>query len=171
MKKSLVICFLFAFLFVQNINSQTLGELYTEKTAGFSMSMPLGWQTFDASQKYLMIIGPTDSGITPNIGFADEAYSGSITAYIDLVLLNIRQLFNELNVIDRYFISTNAGLQGECVTFQGRMGEINVRQKMYVFPNVSGNEIMQIVTTASAINGEKFDPLFDECIKTFRWTR
>jgi len=171
MKKIFVICCLSAVLFVQNINSQTLGDLYIEKNAGFTMSMPLGWQTIDFNQKYLMIIGPTENGYTPNIGFGDDSYTGSMSAYIDEVLLLIRQFYAELTVINRGNFSTDSELRGECVTFQGRMGEISVRQKMYIFPNENGSGIIVITCTAPLANGEKFDPIFDECVKTFRWTK
>jgi len=171
MKKIFVICCLSALLFVQNINSQTLGELYIEKNAGFTMSMPWGWQTIDFNQKYLMIIGPAENGYTPNIGFGDDSYTGSISVYIDEVLLLIGQFYAELTVISRDNFSTNSGLRGECATFSGRMGEISVRQKMYIFPNESESGIIVITSTAPLANGEKFAPIFDECVKTFRWTK
>jgi len=171
MKKIFVICCLLAVLFIQNINSQTLGDLYTERNAGFTMSMPIGWQTMDANQKYLMIVGPTEKGFTPNIGFADDTFSGSLSDYIDAVFLVIGQFYADLTTVSRGNFSTNSGLRGEYVTIQGRMGEISVRQKMYLFPNVIGGGIILVTGTAPAANGEKFDPIFDECVKTFRWTR
>jgi len=172
MKKTFVICCLLAVLFVQNINSQTLGELYTENDGGFTMSMPRGWQTVDANQKYLMIIGPLENGYTPNIGFGDDAaYSGAISAYIDEVLLFLGQFYSDFKVINRGNFSANSGLLGECATFLGSMGEINVRQKMYIFPSTNRSGIMVITCTAPQVNGERYDAIFDECVKTFRWTR
>ena len=171
MKKTLVICCLFAVLFIQKINSQTLGDLYIERTAGFIMFMPSGWQTMDFNQKYLMIIGPLENGFTPNIGFADDTFSGSLSDYRDDVLLILGQFYSDLTVISKGSFSTNSGLQGEYTVIQGRMGEVNIRQKIFLFPNTSGAGIMVITGTAPAANGEKFDPIFDECVKTFRWAR
>jgi len=171
MKRTFVICCLLAVLFIQNINSQTLGDLYTERTAGFTMSMPRGWQTIDANQKYLMIAGPLENGFTPNIGFADDTFSGSLSDYIDAVFLAIGQFYADLTIINRGNFSTNSGLRGEYATIHGRMGEISVRQKMYIFSNAGRGGIILITGTAPAANGERFDPIFDECVKTFRWTR
>jgi hypothetical protein len=171
MKRTFVICCLLAVLFIQNINSQTLGDLYTERNAGFTMSMPRGWQTMDANQKYLMIVGPTENGFTPNVGFADDTFSGPLSEYSDSVLSVIGQFYADLTIINRGNFSTNSGLRGEYATIQGRMGEISVRQKMFIFPNASRGGIILITGTAPAANGERFDPIFDECVKTFRWTR
>jgi len=170
MKKVLVICCLLSVLLIQNINSQTLGDLYTENTAGFTMSMPRGWQTLDANQKYLMIFGPAENDFSPNFVFADDEFTGTISSYIDAVLLVLDKIYADLSVISRGNFSTNSGLQGGYVTLQGRMGEIRVRQKMYVFPNPGAGGLMT-VTGSAPVDGSRFDAVFDECVKTFRWTR
>ena len=171
MRKTLVVfCFLTA-IFIQNINSQTLGDLYTESNAGFTMSMPRDWQAMDLGQKYLMIIGPVENGFTPNFVFADDAYSGSFSEYIDAVILVLGQVYSGLTVINRGNFSTNSGLQGVYVTIQGRIGEISVRQKMYILPGLRADVIMTITGSAPLINGERFDSIFDGSVRTFRWTR
>jgi len=171
MKRNVVICCLLTSFFVQNINSQTLGDLFTERTAGFTISMPLGWQAMDMGQKYYMIIGQTENGFTPNIGFADDAFSGSLSEYIDAVLSMIGRFYVEFTVVKRDDFSTASGLRGEYAIIQGRMGEISVRQIMYVFPNANGVGIMLITGTAPLVNGERFDAVFDESVRTFKWTR
>jgi len=171
MKKALFICFLSAVLFIQNVYSQVLGDLFTENNAGFSMSMPSGWQTIDANQKYLMIIGPAENGLTPNIGFGDEDYSGAIPEYLDAVFSLLGQFYSELKLISRGNFSVNANITGGYITFNGRMGEISVRQKMYVFPNQNKSGVVLITCTAPQVNGEKYDSIFDACVKTFKWTR
>ena len=60
MKKAMILCCILAVIFVLNISAQQLGDIYTERSAGFSMSMPAGWQTQDFNQKYLSIVGPLD---------------------------------------------------------------------------------------------------------------
>jgi hypothetical protein len=170
MKKTLVICCFLTVFFIQNINSQTLGDVYKESNASFTMSMPSGWQTIDANQKYLMIIGPAENGFSPNIGFADEAYIGSLSDYIDNLVSVLKQFYTGLVVINRGNFSTNSGLQGAYVIIQGRMGQISVRQKIYVFPGLKTDEIITIAGSAPSGN-ERFDSIFDECVKTFRWTK
>jgi len=171
MKKTLVICCLLATLFIQNIYSQTLGDLYTERKAGFTMSMPRDWQTMDANQKYLMIAGPVENGFTPNIGFADDTFSGSLSEYIDALTSVLGQFYTGLTVINKNNFSTSSGLRGEYVIIRGRLGEVSVRQKIYVFPNTSEGGVIAITGTAPIVNGEKYDSIFDESVKTFKWTR
>jgi len=171
MKKLVICCFVLLALFVQNASSQQLGDLYTERTGGFSMSMPRGWQTANFNQKYLMIMGPEVNGLTPNIGFGDEEFSGTITSHVDAVLGYIPLLFSDFSQINRSSFTTNAGVTGESVTYLVTMGSIRVRQKMYVFPNRRGNAVMVITCTAPVSGGERFDAVFDASVKTFTWTR
>jgi len=171
MKRAIVICCLLTVLFVQNINSQTLGELYTERTAGFTMSMPLGWQAMDMGQKYYMVIGQTENGFTPNIGFADDAFSGSPSEYIDAVLSMLGMFYTDLTIIGKGSFTTSSSLRGEYAVIQGRLGEVGIRQKMFIFPDTSGGRIIVITCTAPLVNGERFDAVFDESVRTFKWTR
>ena len=171
MKKSLILFCILTVLFAKTIYSQQLGDLYTERNAGFTMSMPLGWQTIDFNQKYLMIMGPEDGGLSPNIGFGDEAYNGSISAYIDIVIPLVQQLFSDFTLVERSSFTTNAGVTGEYVTYFATMGAIRVRQKLYVFPNRRGTAVMAITGTAPGNSGSRYDAVFDASVKTFNWTR
>jgi len=170
MKRTLIICCLLTVSFIHNINCQTLGNLYTESNADFTMSMPAGWQTMDINQKYSVIMGQTENGFTPNITFADDVFLGSYSEYIDAVLLVLEQIYSDLIIINRGNFSTSSGLYGEYVTLSGRMNEIRVRQKLFVFPGTRANRII-LITGSAPLNGERFDAIFDECVKTFRWTR
>jgi hypothetical protein len=40
---------------------------------------------------------------------------------------------------------------------------------MYVFPNRSRTTIMEIICTAPANGGERFDSIFDASVTTFAW--
>jgi len=171
MKRIFFISFLLVVLLIQNISSQTLGDLFTERNGGFSMSMPRGWQPMDVGLKYSAIIGNTENGFTPNFTFVDDIFAGSISEYIDATLSALGLFYSDLIIINRGNFSTGSGLQGEYVLIQGRLGEISVRQKAYVFPNVKGDGNITITSSAPSINGERFDAIFDECVKTFRWTR
>jgi len=170
MKKTLVLCCLCAVVLVQNVNSQNLGDIYNEANAGFSMNIPQGWEMADFNQKYLMARGPLDGGFTPNISFADEKYSGSISDYIDVVTSYFEQFYADFRVINRANFTTNSGLQGMYITYQGRINEVRLRQRMYIFSNRSKTDIMAITGTAP-FAGERYDTVFDQCVKTFNWTR
>ncbi|MCL2293806.1 MAG: hypothetical protein FWC36_02920 [Spirochaetes bacterium] len=183
MKKIYLFFFLTSILFIncasvenigdnrQNPNPEILGELFVERNAGFSMFMPKGWEARDMNQKYLMIIGPTENDFTSNINFADEQYSGPISDFVDAVIGMLAQFYLNFQVLQRGDFATNTGLQGEYITILGQVNEIRVRQRIYVIPNKSGTAVMGITATTTPINGEKFDVIFDESVRTFHWAR
>ncbi|MCL2444092.1 MAG: hypothetical protein FWD13_11615 [Treponema sp.] len=170
MKKTMILCCILTVIFVLNISAQQLGDIYTERSAGFTMAMPAGWQTQNFNQKYLSIVGPQDRGLTPNIGFADEDYSGPTSGYIDAALGLFPVIFSDFTLLNRSTFTTDSGIVGETITYRCTMGSIQVRQKMYVFPNRRGTSVMIISCTAPSVNGERYDPIFDASVKTFNWT-
>jgi hypothetical protein len=179
MKKLTIICGLLALALIscatvknpENPNSELLGDLFSERNAGFSMYIPKGWQALDYNQKFLMITGPVDNKFTPNIGFADEQYSGNLAVYIDLVLVHLSDMYTDLQVSQREAFTTNSGLRGEHVTIIFKFNNIEVRQKMFVLPNKKQDMVIAITCTAEAAHGDKYDKLFNETVKTFYWTK
>jgi hypothetical protein len=171
MKKITTIFFILILLLAQNISGQELGDLFTERTGGFTMSMPLGWQTADVGLRLLGIMGPQDGAFIPNFTFAEEEYSGSVASYLDLLLDYFPILFSEYRLLDRSSFRTNAGENGECITYLLTMGQIQVRQRAYVIPNRSRTVIMFITGTAPVAGGERYDGIFDASVRTFNWTR
>ena len=169
MKRIILAGFILTVLFIQNISSQELGELYRERE--FSMSMPSGWQTVDVGLGYLQINGPQIGAFAPNISFRDEAYSGPASDYIDMIMISYQRLFSNFRLLERSTFRTNIGVTGEFITFQGTMGTGNVRQRMYVIPNRRGNAIMVITCTVPASEGERYDTVFDAAVRSFNWTR
>jgi len=171
MKKTVLFCFILAVFFIQNAGAQELGGLYTEKKAGFTMSMPKDWQIMDLNQPFLMIIGPEDSGVNPNIGFGREDYKGSISEYIDVLIKLLPAYMSNFSYISRGSIKTTSKLDGEYFIFSCSEGELNIRMIMYVIQNKKKNAIL-LVTCAMPLNGEeKYDALYDACVKTLKWTK
>ena len=169
MKRIIFVCCVLTVFFIQSISAQELGELYRERE--FTMSMPGGWQTVDIGLGYLQINGPQAGTFAPNIAFRDEAYSGPVSDYIDMIMISYQRLFTNFRLLERSTFRTNIGVAGEYITYQGTMGTGNVRQKMYVLPNRRGTAIMVITCTAPAVGGERYDQIFDASIRTFNWTR
>ena len=169
MKRIILAFCVLTVLFIQNISGQEMGDLYRERE--FTMSMPSGWQTADVGLGYLQINGPQSGAFAPNIAFRDEAYSGPVSDYIDMIMISYQRLFSNFRLLERSTFRTNIGVAGEYITYQGSMGTGNVRQKMYVFPNRRGNAIMVITCTVPVTGGERYDSVFDTSIRTFNWTR
>ena len=183
MKKLFLMLCLFCVLFLncssaektddnnQNINREILGEIYIEKNAGFTMYIPKGWQIRDYSLKYSAIVEPLRRDFTININLADERYSGAISEYIIAGVGYLSKLYTEFEVSESKKVKTNSGLNGEYIILQGRINKINVRQKSYFIQNKKATDIMVITCTVPHDVGDKYDAVFDECVKTFTWAK
>ncbi|MDR2864184.1 MAG: hypothetical protein LBV68_01055 [Spirochaetaceae bacterium] len=154
-----------------SINTDDFGIHFIEKDAGFSMYAPKNWGTVDANQKYKMLMGAAENNFSPNINFGDEQFSGKISDYLEACLELFPQIFADFEVLERFDFQTNSGLQGECVTTQARLNDIHVRQRIYIIPNKKNTAIMDITCTVSPSMGTKYDDVFDNCVKTFEWTK
>jgi len=171
MKKTIALCCLWAVLFIQNINSQELGALHTDRNGGFTISMPFGWQAENVGLRFMSLRRP--NSFIPNIAFVNEDFSGPVSAYIDRTMNTFvtSPLFSGFRLINRSSFRTNAGLVGESITYLLTKGNVQVRQKMYVFPNRRGTAVIEITGTAPAAGGERYDAIFDASVRTFNWTR
>jgi len=168
MKKSILVCFVLIILFAQNVSSQQLGDTYTDKSGVFSISMPRGWQTIDVGMKYQGIAGPAEGGITPNMSFIDEAFSGAVSAYIDAALVQLPLIFQGFTLLNRNSFRTNAGITGESMTYIMTMGTVRMRVKQYVLPNRNGTMVM-VISCGAPVNAERYDAFYDSVARTFNW--
>lgn len=170
---SLMACFLLIGCVSQNakqdINTDDFGIHFVEKNGGFSMYAPKDWETLDANQKYLILMGERENNFSPNINFGDEQFTGTVSEYTDACLELLPQILADFELLERTEFTTNNRIQGECITTQGRINEIQVRQRVYLIPNKKNTAIMSIVCSVSLIMGAKYDNIFDNCIKTFEW--
>jgi len=62
-------------------------------------------------------------------------------------------------------------LQGRFITLTGGINDVRVRQRLYLIQNKNKTAIMVINGTAPFAGGEKYDAIFDECVKTFNWKK
>ena len=168
-RKFIILCCVFTLLFVQNVSSQQLGGLYRERNAGFTMSMPNGWETIDMKAKYLMITGPNDNGMYANIGFNDEEYWEPLSDYFDVILLHLPRNFSNFRLVNRSNFVKNDGVVGEYITYTFTERSVQFRQRIYVFPNNRKTRFIIITCTAHGTNAEKYDAIFDVSVGTFVW--
>ena len=174
MKKAFVIFCLLAILLVNNVFAQnSTSVLHTDKNGGFSMYIPGDWRPVNVGLQYLAVVAPEDNGFTPNITIVEEEYTGGISEYIDAVvtMISATGFYADLRVLQQSSFTTNSGLQGGYVLFTARLNEITIRQKMYIIHNRSKTTIMGITGSSGLANGDKYDSVFDECVRTFEWSR
>ena len=143
-------------------------ERFYERTGGFSILIPDAWEISDApGLKYKMLRGPKDNDSTPNINFVDDVSDGQLNPYVDNVIAQLKNLFNEnIEILRRDDFVTSKDLKGERVVFNTVQGR-QFRQILYCFP---GNGVKMIATcTVTVESGEAFDELFDRKMATFEW--
>jgi hypothetical protein len=169
MKKITVLFFLFAVLFTGNISAQY--PLIPHGEGDFTINIPAGWQLQNYGLKYNIIFGPADGGFSPNINFVEEAFTGTASEYIDAALQLLANFYNNFRLLSRGSFTTNSGLQGEHIVYQAELNNVNVWMKQYAIRSRSGTTIMIISGGAAPALGSKYESLYDDCIKTFNWSR
>jgi hypothetical protein len=167
MKKTAVLCLLFAVLIVSNASGQNNNTVLFSQSE-FTMNVPAGWQTVQLNHKYPIVI---DSASNSNITFIDLDFSGSTSDYIEALFGQLSLVYSNIMVIQRGNAQTNSGLTGEYIIIQIQTNNTTIYQKAYIFKINKGNSVMQIVLSTDIPNSDKFAPLFDDCVKTFNWLR
>jgi hypothetical protein len=151
------------------IDPDDFGVLYNEENGGFSMYAPQGWQLVEGDQNYLIMMGDVEDGFTPNINFNLIQFGGKVSEVINATLAEFPLIFNDFKLMDRGTFTINNGLKGEYILSQFALGDIRMRQKMYLLPNKRNTAIMAIYCSVSPDTGGKYDFTFDDCVKTFEW--
>jgi hypothetical protein len=175
MKKiSYWVFFTVAFVFFScatNSNSTNKEGRFFEKSGGYSILVPESWQVTEMpSLKYKILIGQTENNFTPNINFADEAFGGDLSFYVDACIEQLKKLFGkDIEIVKRSDFVTIKNLKGEKLVINTLQHDIRMRQLMYIFPG-NGKKIV-ITCTVPAGTGETYDGFFDKTIKTFEWTK
>jgi hypothetical protein len=153
-------------IFAQFIFAQS-GERYYENAGNFSYCPPLNWNITEyPGLKYHIILGPVVENTAANINFADEVYSGSLNEYVSLSLAQLGRLIDSLKLISREPFKTNSGIVGEYVIVSSFQYGFYFMQFLY-FLQTPNNRYFVISATAVESISAIYQPIFDECIKTF----
>ena len=175
MKKSLVVLLIVALVF---LGCATTGKAaqeedgrFYEKTGGFSIMIPDAWEAYEMpGLKYKILIGPEENDSRPNINFVDEASGDALNVYVDGIIAQLQELFNEdIEIVQRDDFVTSKKLKGEKVAVNTVQFGQHLRQTFYCFPG-KGTKIM-ITCTVQAEAGEAFADMFDRTLKTFEWIK
>jgi hypothetical protein len=153
----------------KNINPDDFGIHFIEINGGFSMYAPKDWEIADTSLKYKILMGPAENNFSPNINFSEEEFTGEVSDYIDACLELLPQIFANFELLERTGFITNGGVQGGRITTQGRLNDIQVRQRIYIIPNKKNTAIIGITCTISPSMRTRYDAIFDKCVGTFEW--
>jgi hypothetical protein len=133
------------------------------------MYAPKGWQLMEGEREYLIMIGDIEDDFTPNITFNLIMYGGKVSEVIDASLAEFPSIFSDFNLLDRGNFITNNKVKGEYILSQSALGDIRMRQKMYLLPNKKNTAMMAVYCTVSPDTGGKYDFTFDDSVRTFDW--
>lgn len=138
-----------------------------EKSGGFSFDPPQGWQEVQfPGLKYKVSCGPTESEFAPNINVVDEPFSGTLTAYIDLNIENMKKMFTDFTIVEREDFDTEDGLSATRLITENKQHSRRLRQTFCFFGNSARKYV--VTCTVLAEGGKAMDGLFAESMKTFR---
>jgi hypothetical protein len=138
-----------------------------EKAGGFSYDPPSGWQVVEfPGLKYRISHGPRENEFAPNINVVDEAFSGTLAAYVDANLQNLERLFVNLKVLSREDFKTQDNEAAVKIVTENEQQGRMFRQTFFFIG--SGNRKYVVTCTALADGGAKFDTAFAQSVETFR---
>jgi hypothetical protein len=141
---------------------------HTEAAGGFSFVPPEGWaiRPFPGA-KFKTAVGPAAAGFAPNINVVDESFSGSLDAYVKGNLDSMQRVFKQFRLLKQEEFKTSQGLQAARVIAENELNGRVLRNTYYFFPN--GDTKFVVTCTALAEGGDKFDPVFEGSMHTFRF--
>jgi hypothetical protein len=134
----------------------------------YSICPPEGWEAREfPGLKYDCIVGPTEDGFTANINFADEKTDMDLEDYTDLCITQMEKLFEDFELIERMPFETDSGIKGECIIINNTQYNRYLTQMFYVL-SAKNNIYVSITCTLLDEDSERYLPLFEECVKTFK---
>jgi hypothetical protein len=140
---------------------------HCEQAGGFSYDPPSGWQVGEfPGLKYRISHGPRENEFAANINVVDEAFGGTLAAYVDVNLQTMKEVFVKMQVLSREDFKTQDSEAAVKILTENEQQGRMLRQTFFFVG--SGNKKYVVTCTALADGGEKFDTAFSESMKTFR---
>jgi len=159
--------FLFLILLMAGCGKSDDPSRHYEKEGGFSYVPPEGWEIAEHPQlKYRIFRGASENQFAPSINVVDEHFDGFLESYVDANIEAMRGFVKDFDLVEREEFITNDEVRSIKLTVDGEHYQRLLRQYFYFF---NAGEKKYIVTcSALAENAEKYEPLFDTSVKTFR---
>lgn len=164
------LCILF---FLGDACSRPESPGYTAPDNEFSYNPPDGWSLRDfPGFKYKIAFGQPSEGFAPNIGIADEMFSGPLDDYVAGNLRTMTELFEKVGGKNYQFIRqteflTDLKQRAIKVITESQIDEKDLRQTYYFFEGVNGKKYV-ITCSQLAKDGDSYQELFDKSITTFK---
>ncbi|MDW8054887.1 MAG: hypothetical protein RMJ86_10150 [Anaerolineae bacterium] len=149
------------------------GERRYEREGGFSYVPPAGWQASDlGALRFKAMVAPRAvRGFTANLVFTEEAFSGSLSRYVDASLQQLKKLFPDLEVIEtvKSGLRTNSGVPYALIIVERSEQGARLRQSLYIFDSGRRKITMTYTRLAESVEQAAYDNLVEETAASFRF--
>jgi hypothetical protein len=141
-----------------------------EQIGGFSFVPPEGWDVRTVpGLKYKVVVGPVRDNLPANINIVDEPFKGSLDDYAKATVTAAQARFKKFRVVKEQEFKTAAGLPGVRLITEDEQKDKLLRQTFFIF---SAADIIYVATASTVSEGgEKLDPIFEACLKSFRFEK
>jgi hypothetical protein len=138
-----------------------------DEAGAFSYDPPNGWQIIEfPGLKYRISRGPSEGEFAPNINVVDEAFTGTLAAYVDGNLKSMEKIFVKMKILAREDFKTQDNEAGQKLVTENEQQGRMLRQIFFFLG--TGKRKYVITCTALADGGARLDPVFDKSMVTFR---
>jgi len=141
-----------------------------EEAGGFSIILPESWEAIEmAHSEFKVIRGPFENGFMPGIQFSITPSEDQLADFVDTVLNELSNHFDNFLLVYRGDFVTLENLEGEKVIFHlTTSGGAQQRQIVHFFPGKNDRIISAIFITLLQA-GTIFDERFSRMMETFKW--
>lgn len=148
-------------------NDQQLGTRYTYRQGGFSLKPPKDWKAREISGLKYSVLEAND-GSQASINIVEASFSGSLAEFADSNLTSVAKAFKNFKKISQSDFQTSSGVTGIVVVSESQQLGKQLRQSFYFFASPTGKKFA-IACTSPAKDGDKFAPIFEASLKTFKF--
>jgi len=143
-------------------------QRFYEAGGRFSYDPPAKWEIASMpGLKYRIARGPRTGGFTPNINVVEESFTGSLEAYANGNITNMKKLFKSMKILSREDFKTNDDQPAVKLVIENVQQGMKLRQTFYFLG--TGRSKFVVTCTAPAKGGAKLDSLFEKSAATFRF--
>jgi hypothetical protein len=156
--------------------AQGVCNRYAEPQAGYSLCVPQGWTVEDKeNQKYKLILGPSDTGLTPNIHFIDESNPLALADYAAGSAKYAVEHYAQIGATSMRMVSqsnfrTTSGTPAIRIAYLTEFKGSQIRTLQYYFGDTDNRKLIVTCTFPEA-QKETLDPLFERALKSFRFDK
>jgi hypothetical protein len=144
-------------------------DRHIEKAGGFSFVPPEDFMLKALPGiKYKAAIGPAADGFAPNIVFVDEAHKGTLAEYVEANKKGLKMTFKNYKEVTEKNFKTEGGAECAMLRIQRDEKGKALRQTFYFFEVSPDRKMVATASTAVGAAGEKWEPILEASIKTFR---